>query len=56
MEVEDNGKGFSQDAIPGPDEGHFGLTGMRERCAAINAKMELKSASSGTLIRVRVAQ
>jgi signal transduction histidine kinase len=40
--------------VPGPDKGHFGLTGMRERCAAINAKLELESTSSGTLIRVKV--
>jgi two-component sensor histidine kinase len=55
LEVEDDGKGFNQAAIPGPDQGHFGLTGIRERCASINARLELKSAPSGTLIRVRVA-
>jgi signal transduction histidine kinase len=27
---------------------------MRERCAAINAKLALESTSSGTLIRVKV--
>ena len=54
LEVEDNGKGFDPGAIPGLNDGHFGLTGMRERCAAINSKFELKSAPSGTLIRVRV--
>lgn len=54
LEVEDNGKGFDPGSIPGPDDGHFGLTGMRERCTAINSKFELVSASSGTLIRVRV--
>jgi signal transduction histidine kinase len=54
LEIEDNGKGFDPARIPGPDHGHFGLTGMRERCTAINSKFELGSASSGTLIRVRV--
>jgi len=54
LEVEDNGKGFNPDSIPGPDQGHFGLTGMRERCAAINSRIDFVSASGGTLIRVRV--
>lgn len=54
IEVEDNGKGFSPAGISGPEEGHFGLTGMRERCTAINAKLELDSGCSGTTIRVRV--
>jgi signal transduction histidine kinase len=53
IEVEDNGTGFDPDKIPGPDEGHFGLIGMRERCAAINAFLDLESSPSGTLVRVR---
>lgn len=54
IEVEDNGKGFNFDAAPGPDNGHYGLVGMRERCGAINARFELDSTSTGTLVRVRV--
>jgi len=53
LEVEDDGKGFDPAVIPGPDDGHFGLTGMRERSAAINAQFEIHSTASGTLIRVR---
>jgi signal transduction histidine kinase len=56
LEVQDDGKGFNPEGIPGPDEGHFGLTGMRERCATINSKLELESSPRGTLIRVRVAE
>jgi two-component sensor histidine kinase len=56
LEVEDNGRGFDPRGIPGPDQGHFGLTGMRERCSAINSEFELKSTSSGTVVRVKVAQ
>jgi two-component sensor histidine kinase len=56
LEVEDNGRGFDPSRIPGPDQGHFGLTGIRERCVAINSEFELKSTPSGTLIRVKVAQ
>jgi two-component sensor histidine kinase len=54
IEVADNGRGFNPATISGPEQGHFGLTGIRERCAAINAKLELDSGSGGTTIRVRV--
>jgi signal transduction histidine kinase len=53
LEVEDNGRGFDPASIPGPDDGHFGLTGMRERSAAINAFFEIHSTDGGTMIRVR---
>jgi len=55
IEVEDNGNGFDPGTVPGPANGHFGLVGMRERCAAINAKLELHSAPGGTVVRVRAA-
>jgi two-component sensor histidine kinase len=54
IEVEDNGTGFDQECIAGPEKGHFGLVGIRERCAAINAKLDVDSTPNGTLIRVRV--
>lgn len=54
LEVEDNGRGFDPTKIPGPDEGHFGLTGMRERAAAINSQFQLESTPQGTLVRVMV--
>jgi two-component sensor histidine kinase len=54
IEVEDDGKGFVPNGVPGPDQGHFGLTGMRERCVVINASFELESTPKGTSIRVRV--
>jgi len=54
LEVKDDGNGFKMDGLPGPDQGHFGLTGMRERSAAINSKFEVQSTSSGTLVRVKV--
>ncbi len=53
IEVEDDGKGFDPRSVAGPEEGHFGLVGMRERCASINAKLELQSATGGTIVRVR---
>lgn len=54
LEVEDDGKGFSPDQAPGPEQGHFGLTGIRERCANIGAQLELRSSERGTLLGVRV--
>ena len=54
LEVEDDGEGFSPDQAPGPEQGHFGLTGIRERCANIRAELELHSSASGTLLEVRV--
>ena len=53
VEVRDDGTGFNLEEAPGPEEGHFGLVGMRERCAAINAHFELQSTPKGTLMRVR---
>jgi signal transduction histidine kinase len=53
IEVEDDGSGFDPMRVPGPENGHFGIAGMRERCAAINAIFQLESATRGTLVRVR---
>ena len=53
IEVSDDGRGFIPTMVPGPEKGHFGLVGMRERCAAINAKLELQSTPEGTMVRVR---
>lgn len=53
IEVEDDGDGFNPAGVPGPEQGHFGLVGMRERCAAINARLDVQSAPGGTVVRVR---
>ena len=42
--VKDNGNGFDPDAAPGPNEGHFGLLGIRERLKALNGTLEIESA------------
>jgi len=54
VEVEDNGRGFDPAFVPGPGQGHFGMTGMRERAAAVSAQLQLRSGAEGTLIRVIV--
>ena len=54
LQVEDDGRGFSPESAPGPELGHFGLTGIRERCANIGAQLELRSSPGGTLLGVKV--
>jgi len=51
LEVRDDGRGG---AIAGePQSGHFGLTGMRERAAAIGGRLEVTSAAGeGTAVRL----
>ncbi|MGH9607559.1 MAG: sensor histidine kinase [Terracidiphilus sp.] len=53
-EVEDDGIGFDPVRVSGLGQGHFGLIGMRERCAAINANLEIESTTDGTSVRVRL--
>jgi len=53
LEVRDDGRGFPAGEVPGT--GHYGLTGMRERAAAVNGTLELTSeAGIGTSVRLRV--
>ena len=54
LEVDDDGKGFDSNTAPGADDGHFGLTGIRERATAIDSKLQIQSAPGGTSIRVIV--
>ena len=41
--VRDNGCGFSPDAAPGMEDGHFGLLGVRERTEKFEGTMEIES-------------
>ncbi len=51
LEVEDNGRGGAPDH---PNAGHFGLTGMRERAAAIGGTLDVSGArGEGTTVRLR---
>lgn len=55
LTISDNGRGFqtSDDSLPA--EGHFGLQGMRERAAQINAQFTVESAAGkGTKITLDV--
>jgi signal transduction histidine kinase len=52
--VRDNGQGFYPECAPGAEDGHYGITGMRERAARIGADIQLASGPSGTCISLRV--
>ena len=54
LEVRDDGQGFRSE--PAAPEGHYGLTGMRERAAAIGGTLEVDSEPGiGTTVRLRAA-
>ena len=42
--VADNGQGFDPKAAPGPEQGHFGLLGIRERIEDYNGDLQIASA------------
>ena len=52
LEVRDDGRGFGaeQELLPG----HYGMTGMKERAAAIGGRLEVTSElGAGTTVRLR---
>jgi signal transduction histidine kinase len=57
LEVRDDGRGFAQRDDGAPADlppGHYGLTGMHERAAAVGGSLEVQSApASGTTVRLR---
>jgi signal transduction histidine kinase/ligand-binding sensor domain-containing protein len=61
LEVRDDGRGFDADHVSGNGTapgapGHYGLTGMRERAAAIGGTLEVTSTpGSGTTVRLRTS-
>jgi signal transduction histidine kinase len=55
LEVRDDGRGGALEHAAGTSAGHFGLTGMKERAAAIGGTLEVSSArSEGTTVRLSV--
>jgi signal transduction histidine kinase/ligand-binding sensor domain-containing protein len=53
LEVRDDGRGGAVEKTPTAGSGHYGLTGMRERAAAIGGKLEVSSpAGEGTVVRL----
>ncbi len=58
LEVRDDGRGFAQRDDGAPADlppGHYGLTGMHERAAAVGGSLEVQSApANGTTVRLRI--
>ncbi len=55
LEISDDGKGFAPENCAGPQEGHFGLLGIRERAERLGGQAFISSApGSGTTIRVEI--
>jgi signal transduction histidine kinase len=54
VEIEDDGRGFDVSAAPASQEGHFGITGMRERAASTKADLTIQSGSQGTKVSLAV--
>lgn len=53
--VKDDGCGFDPENIPGPEQGHFGILGIRERIEYFNGELKIESASgAGTKIRISI--
>ncbi|HUB29515.1 MAG TPA: two-component regulator propeller domain-containing protein [Terracidiphilus sp.] len=53
LEVRDDGRGFAAHEVSVSPPGHYGLTGMRERAAAIGGTLEVRSeAGAGTTVRL----
>ncbi|HWX95134.1 MAG TPA: histidine kinase [Terriglobales bacterium] len=54
LEIEDDGRGFEVSTAPGSEEGHFGITGMRERAASMKADLTIQSSRDGTRVLLDV--
>jgi signal transduction histidine kinase len=55
LQIKDDGKGFVPETCAGPNEGHFGLLGIRERAERMGGQASITSIpGKGTCIRVEV--
>ena len=55
LTVRDDGRGFTPGSQLGPDQGHFGLSGMRERIERLGGTLSIQSQpGSGTTVRAVV--
>ena len=50
----DNGGGFDPKHCPGPSEGHFGLSGIRERIAGMNGSLSITSTPGITRVAMDI--
>ena len=54
LEITDDGRGFDVVEAPAAEQGHFGITGMKERAANIKADFTIESDDAGTRITIKV--
>ncbi len=54
LAIEDNGSGFDPGQIPGPTDGHFGLSSMRNRILRLGGSFNVTTSPAGTYVRVFV--
>lgn len=55
LEIKDDGKGFVPETCPGPNEGHFGLLGIRERAERMGGEAHISSTpGTGACVRVEI--
>ncbi|HTR40818.1 MAG TPA: histidine kinase [Pseudomonadales bacterium] len=55
LQIKDDGKGFNPEKCDGPNEGHFGLLGIRERAERMNGAANISSTpGAGACVRVEV--
>lgn len=55
LQITDDGKGFDPETCEGPNEGHFGLLGIRERAERMGGSAHINSSpGNGTCIRVEI--
>ena len=55
LQITDDGKGFDPETCEGPNEGHFGLLGIRERAERMGGEAMIKSTpGKGTRVHVEI--
>ena len=48
--IQDDGKGFDASQAPGPTQGHFGLSSMRNRVRRLGGNFTIKTSPKGTRV------
>ena len=54
LSVRDNGTGFDPESAAGPANGHFGLTGIRDRINRCGGEFRIESGRAGTYARLSI--